>query len=114
MLPFVYLSVTTLAATYLVFKSQIKCHEVLYGVFNGCIVWIFLKKTLYSRVLALLPSSMYISDEISTVSTNSNGLFQDKKYVFSAAGPISLPKIERLPLIALASTLCGILLTHES
>ena len=51
----VCLSVTTLAATYLVFKSQMKCHKVLYGVFNTCtctcIVWILLK-TLRSKVLA--------------------------------------------------------------
>ena len=34
----VCLSVTTLAGTYLVFKSQVKCHRVLHGVFNRCIV----------------------------------------------------------------------------
>ena len=47
----VCLSVTMLAATYLVCKSQMKCHMVLYGVFNTCIVWILLK-TLRSKVLA--------------------------------------------------------------
>ena len=47
----VCLSVTTLAAIYLVFKSQMKCHRVLHGVFNRCIVWILLK-TLRSKVLA--------------------------------------------------------------
>ena len=47
----VCLSVTTLTATYLVFKSQVKCHRVLRDVFNRCIVWILLK-TLRSEVLA--------------------------------------------------------------
>ena len=47
----VCLSVTTLAATYLLFKSQMKCHRVLHGVYNRCIVWILLK-TLRSKVLA--------------------------------------------------------------
>ena len=32
----VCLSVTVLAATYLIFKSQMKCRTVLYGVFNTC------------------------------------------------------------------------------
>ena len=36
----VYLSVTTLAATYLVFTLKIRCHRVLYGIFN---VWLLLK-----------------------------------------------------------------------
>ena len=47
----VCLSVTMLAATYLIFKSQMKCYRVLHGVFNRCIVWILLK-TLRSKVLA--------------------------------------------------------------
>ena len=47
----VCLPVTTLAATYLVFKSQVKCHRVLHGVLNRRIVWILLK-TLHSKVLA--------------------------------------------------------------
>ena len=47
----VCLSVTMLAGTYLIFKSQVKCHRVLHGVFNRCIVWILLK-TLRSKVLA--------------------------------------------------------------
>ena len=47
----VVLSVTTLAAAYLVLKSQVKCHRVLHGVFNRCIVWILLKM-LRSKVLA--------------------------------------------------------------
>ena len=46
----VCLSVTTLAATYLVFKSQVKCHWVLHDVFDGWIVWILLKM-LCSKVL---------------------------------------------------------------
>ena len=48
-----YLSVTTLTATHLVFKSQMKCHKVLYGVFNRCIVWISLK-TLRSNLISVV------------------------------------------------------------
>ena len=47
----VCLSVTTLAAAYLVIKSQVKCRRVLYGVFDRCIVWTLLK-ILRSKVLA--------------------------------------------------------------
>ena len=78
----VCLSVTTLAATYLSFKSQMKCHKVLYGTFNRCIVWISLK-TLCSKVFGVvclragLPSSIYVPDELSMDSANISGLFQD-------------------------------------
>ena len=44
-------SITVLAATYLVYKSQIGCYKVPCGVSNVCIVWILLK-TLCSPVLA--------------------------------------------------------------
>ena len=36
----VCLSVIKLAATYLVFKSKMRCHKVPYGDPNACIVWI--------------------------------------------------------------------------
>ena len=39
----VCLSVTKLAATYLVCKSKLRCYTILYGVPNACIVWISLK-----------------------------------------------------------------------
>ena len=45
------LSVTTLAATYLVYTSQVWFRRVLYGVFKVLVVWLSLK-TLRSRVLA--------------------------------------------------------------
>ena len=44
-------SVAALAATYLVYKSRVRCYKVLYGVSNVCIVWILLK-TFRSPVLA--------------------------------------------------------------
>ena len=44
-------SVTALAATYLVYKSQVRCYKVPYGVVNVCIVWILLKM-LCSKVMA--------------------------------------------------------------
>ena len=47
----VCLSVTTLAATYLVYTSQVRCHRVVYGVFKILVVWLSLK-TLRSKVLA--------------------------------------------------------------
>ena len=47
----VCLSVTELAATYLVCKSKVRCYKVPYGVSNLCIVWIWLK-TLCSSFLA--------------------------------------------------------------
>ena len=39
----VCVSVTVLAATYLVYKSQVRCYKVPYCVSNVCIVWILLK-----------------------------------------------------------------------
>ena len=47
----VCLSVTKLAATYLVCKSKLRCYTIPHGVPNACIVWIPLK-TLCSPVLA--------------------------------------------------------------
>ena len=51
------LSVTTLAATHLVFKSQMKCnmvlYDILYGVLNRCIELISLKM-LCSKVLGVV------------------------------------------------------------
>ena len=47
----VSLSVTTLAATYLVCESNLQCYKVPYGLPNAWFVWI-LPKTLYSPVLA--------------------------------------------------------------
>ena len=72
----------------------------------------FLLKRFVLKFLTLfgLPSSIYIPDDLSTDSTNSNG----QKCVFSAAGPVTLPKIEQLSLTILGSMLGGFLLTHES
>ena len=47
---YVCVSVTTLAATYLVYMSQVRFCRVLYGVFKVLVVWLSLK-TLRSRVL---------------------------------------------------------------
>ena len=47
----VCLSVTALAATYLVCKSKVRCYKFPYGVSNLCILWISLK-THCSPVLA--------------------------------------------------------------
>ena len=47
----VCLSVTKLAATYLVCKSKLWCYTIRYGIPNACIVWIPLK-TLCLPVLA--------------------------------------------------------------
>ena len=44
------LSVTTLAATYLIYTSQVRCHRVVYGVFKILVVWLLLKM-LCSKVL---------------------------------------------------------------
>ena len=49
------LSVTKLAATYLVCESKLQYYKVPYGVPNACIVWILLK-TLY------LPVSVSFAD----------------------------------------------------
>ena len=48
----VCVSVTTLTATYLVYKAKVRYHRVLYGVLQICNVWISLK-TLCSKVMAL-------------------------------------------------------------
>ena len=45
------LSVTTLAAAYLIYTLKVRCHGVLYGAFKVFIVWLLLK-TLRSKVLA--------------------------------------------------------------
>ena len=52
----VCLSVTTLAATYLVFESNLRCCKVPYGVPNSRFVWIS-PKTLCSPVLASFTDS---------------------------------------------------------
>ena len=39
----VCLSVTKLAATYLICESKVQCYKAPYGVPNACIVWILLK-----------------------------------------------------------------------
>ena len=49
----VYLSVPALAVTCLVYKYQMRCCRVPYGVTNVCIVWISQKKRC-SRDMALL------------------------------------------------------------
>ena len=46
----VCLFVTMLAATYLVYMSQVRCHRVVYGVFKILVVWLLLKM-LCSKVL---------------------------------------------------------------
>ena len=46
----VCLSVTKLAATYLVHTSQVRCHRVAHGIFKTSVVWVLLK-TLRSKVL---------------------------------------------------------------
>ena len=46
----VCLSVTMLAATYLIYTSQVRCHRVVYGIFKILVVWLLLK-TLHSKVL---------------------------------------------------------------
>ena len=51
---------------------------------------------------AWLHSSIYVPGELSMDSTSSNGLFQDKKCVFSVTGPITV------------TTFGGFLLTRES
>ena len=52
----VCLSVTKLAAIYLVYKSKLQCYMIPYGIPNACIVWIPLK-TLCSPVLASFADS---------------------------------------------------------
>ena len=47
----VCVSVTMLAATYLVYTSQVRFRRVLYGIFKVLVVWLSLKM-LRSRVLA--------------------------------------------------------------
>ena len=47
----VYLSVTTLAATYLIYTSKIRCPRVLYGIFQIFNVWLLLKMLCF-KVLA--------------------------------------------------------------
>ena len=45
----VILSVPALAATYLVYKCQLRCCRVPYGVANVCIVWVSQKNALFKR-----------------------------------------------------------------
>ena len=61
-------SVTALAATYLVYKSQVRCYKVLGGVSNQCVVWILLK-TLCSPVLPsfVVCSMLYVLCNVRTV-----------------------------------------------
>ena len=47
----VSLSVTILAATYLIYTSKVRGHRILYGIFKILIVWLLLKM-LHSKVLA--------------------------------------------------------------
>ena len=47
----VYLSVTTLTATYNILKSKVRYHGVLHDVLNICNVWLSLKP-LCSKVMA--------------------------------------------------------------
>ena len=98
------LSVTTLNATYLVFKSHMKCHKVLYGVFNKCIMWIS-QKTLHFEVMGR--AAIYCP--FSTYSTNSNRtLSRQKVCLFSGRSHNTrLPKIERFSWTTLASMLGG-------
>ena len=39
----VYLSVTKLTATYIIFKSKVRYHRVLRGILNICNMWLTLK-----------------------------------------------------------------------
>ena len=45
-----------IAATYLVYQSEVRCHKIPYGVPNPCIVWI-LPTLLFSQVLASFTDS---------------------------------------------------------
>ena len=61
-----------------------------------------MRKGYGSRMFCLsvpsLTATYLVPNELTAESTNSNGLFQDKKCGFSAACPVTLPKIERLSL----------------
>ena len=48
------LSVTMLAATYLVYMSEVRFHRGVYGVFKILVVWLLLKM-LRSKSLGCLP-----------------------------------------------------------
>ena len=64
------LSVTTLAATYLIFKSQTKWHKVLYGVFHS--VWISLKM-LHSEVFGVeARARQFLCMSITTLATGTS------------------------------------------
>ena len=75
----VCVSVTALAATYLVYKSRIRCYEVPWGVLNVCIVWVSLKMLSSFGVICLqrLPFMLWCSssDETSMERMNNSGLF---------------------------------------
>ena len=76
----VCLSVTTLAATNLVHKSQVRRYKVLYGISNACTMWISLKM-LCSPVLASFAFSCCLHDKFSIIywmnNRDSDGFFQE-------------------------------------
>ena len=89
------LSVTVLAATYLVYKSQVRHYKVPYGVSNVCIVWISLK-TLCSPNLASfasnrvrLPRSLTSSWWRGWTTETVMASLQDNWYVGLAIAPIT-------------------------
>ncbi len=64
-----YLSVTTLTATYLVYESKVQCYKVPYGVPNVYIVWIWLK-TLRSPALASFADAKLLDFSPSNIAYN--------------------------------------------
>ena len=67
----VILSVPALAATYLVYKCQLRCCRVPYGVANVCVVWIS-QKMRCSRDMALFayhedPRRFLLTEDLPTV-----------------------------------------------
>ena len=69
----VYLPVTTISATYLVYMSKLHCHRVLYNVFKVFVVWLSLKMP-RSKVLA----SFAAPGELSVNRRDSDGLFSTR------------------------------------
>lgn len=74
---FVCVSDTALVATYLVCKSQVKCHKVPYGVSNMCCVDCA-ENVLFSSFDIQLQPSM-LSGKFLIDMMNSNGFFPRRK-----------------------------------
>ena len=88
----VCLSVTTLTATYIVCKAEVRYHNmVLYGVLQICNVWLSLK-TLLSKVMALfayhccLPRSLTSSPWTEEIAVSS---FLDEECIRSSIAPVN-------------------------